>query len=71
MVGFQNLVAVIAQNLRRLAPAAAKNEATIIASTMIGAMTIARLIADRHLSASVLTQARNSLFERVRQAYLA
>jgi TetR/AcrR family transcriptional repressor of nem operon len=65
-VGFEKLVAVIAQNLPKLSPAAAKNEAAIIASTMIGAMTVARLIPDGPLSASVLMQVRKSLFERVR-----
>jgi len=39
----------------------------VILSTMIGAMTVARLVSDADLSASVLTQAKKSLLERVRQ----
>ncbi len=65
--GFNKLIDTIAQNLPSLSSAAAKKEASVILSTMIGAMTVARLVSDADLSASVLTQAKKSLLERVRQ----
>ena len=65
--GFNTLIDTIAQNLPSLSSAAAKKEASVILCTMIGAMTVARLVSDADLSASVLTQAKKSLLERVRQ----
>jgi TetR/AcrR family transcriptional repressor of nem operon len=65
--GFNRLIDIIAQNLPSLSSAAARKEASVILSTMIGAMTVARLVSDADLSASVLTQAKKSLLERVRQ----
>lgn len=64
--GFIKLIESIAQKLTGRSPAAAKEEADVIVSTMIGAMTVARLITDSDLAVSVLTQARKSVLESVR-----
>ncbi|MGF6782287.1 TetR/AcrR family transcriptional regulator [Paraburkholderia sp. GAS334] len=59
--GFLNLVDVIAARLDGKSPAAAKKEALVILSTMIGALTMARVVTDPELSASILRQARKHL----------
>lgn len=64
--GFSRLVDALARNLTGLSPASAKKESLVILSTMIGAMTIARLVSDKELSAALLTQVKKSLFEQVR-----
>jgi len=64
-IGFTNLVELVARNLPSLSRGAARKEASVIVSTMIGALTVARLISDKDVSAAVLAQARKSLFERV------
>lgn len=70
-IGFASLVDLVARNLPGLSPAAARREASVILSTMIGAVTVARLVADKDLSAAVLMRARKSLLERVRQSGLS
>lgn len=67
-IGFASLVELVARNLPRLSPEAARREASVILSTMIGAMTVARLVADKDLSAAILMRARKILLERVRQS---
>jgi TetR/AcrR family transcriptional repressor of nem operon len=64
---FKNLADVFARNFSALSPANASKEATIIVSTMIGAMTVARLIPDTDLSAAVLAHAKRRLSEQVRR----
>lgn len=58
---FVRLVDVIAGQLGDMTPAAAKKEALVILSTMVGAMTLARFVNDGDLSASILRQARKQL----------
>jgi TetR/AcrR family transcriptional repressor of nem operon len=65
-VAFKRLVEIFAQNFVALSPAKAMKEATGIVCAMIGAMTVARMIPDKDLSASVLAQVRRSLSEQVR-----
>jgi TetR/AcrR family transcriptional repressor of nem operon len=55
--GFLKVVDIIAGQLEGMSPAAAKKEAILIMSTMIGAMTMARVVADPDLSATILRQA--------------
>jgi TetR/AcrR family transcriptional repressor of nem operon len=64
--GFSRLVNALARNLTGVSPASAKKESLVILSTMIGAMTAARLVSDKELSAAILTQAKKSLFDQVR-----
>jgi len=59
--GFLKLVDVIAAQMDGMSPAAAKKEALVILSTMIGALTMARVVTDPELSASILRHARKHL----------
>jgi TetR/AcrR family transcriptional repressor of nem operon len=59
--GFLKMVDTIASQLDGMSPAAAKKEALLMLSTMIGAVTMARMVTDPDLSASILRQARNHL----------
>lgn len=64
--GFRRLADVIARNLTGVSRTTAQKEALVILSTIIGAMTVARLVSDKDLSTAILAQARKSLFEQVR-----
>jgi TetR/AcrR family transcriptional repressor of nem operon len=59
--GFLKMMDTIAGQLDGLSPAAAKKEALVMLSTMIGAVTLARVVTDPELSASILQQARKHL----------
>jgi TetR/AcrR family transcriptional repressor of nem operon len=59
--GFQNLVETIARQFKDLSPAAAKKEALVTLSTMIGALTISRFVNDPDLSTAVLREAKKHL----------
>jgi len=59
--GFLKVVDTIASQLEGMSSAAAKKEAMFMLSTMIGAMTMARVVADPDLSATILRQARKRL----------
>ena len=59
--GFLKMVDTIAGRLDGRSPAAARNEALVTLSTMIGAVTMARVVADPDLSTSLLEQARAHL----------
>ncbi|WP_446744802.1 TetR/AcrR family transcriptional regulator [Silvibacterium acidisoli] len=65
--GLNQVIDDLAQHMDGLTPSAGKKEASVILSTMIGAMTVARLVSDESLCASVLAQARKSLVDRVNQ----
>jgi TetR/AcrR family transcriptional repressor of nem operon len=54
--GFLNLIGLIASQLDGLTPAAARKEALWIMSSMIGAVTMARVVTDPELSASILRE---------------
>jgi TetR/AcrR family transcriptional repressor of nem operon len=55
--GFLKTVDIIAGQLEGMSPAAAKKEAMVMLSTMIGALTMARVVTDPDLSTSILRQA--------------
>jgi TetR/AcrR family transcriptional repressor of nem operon len=59
--GFLKLVDVVAGQLDGMSPAAAKKEALVMLSTMIGALTMARVVTDPEISESILRQARKHL----------
>jgi TetR/AcrR family transcriptional repressor of nem operon len=63
---FLQLADVIASHLDDLSPAAAKKEALVLLSSMVGAMTMARLVSDKDISAAILTQMRKTLARQVR-----
>jgi TetR/AcrR family transcriptional repressor of nem operon len=68
---FLKLVDVIAAQLDDVGPVAAKKEALVFLSTMVGAMSLARLISDAEATAMILTQARKSLSRQVREGAAA
>ncbi|WP_242540468.1 TetR/AcrR family transcriptional regulator [Trinickia mobilis] len=59
--GFSKLVEAMAAQFDDLPAAAAKKKALVTLSTMIGAVTIARIVTDPKLSASILLEARKRL----------
>jgi TetR/AcrR family transcriptional repressor of nem operon len=59
--GFLKMVDGIASHLEGHSPAAAKKVAIFIASTMIGAVTMARIVNDPELSATILREAKKRL----------
>jgi TetR/AcrR family transcriptional regulator, transcriptional repressor for nem operon len=59
--GFLEMVDMIAARLDGLSPTAARKEALVMMSTMIGAVTMARVVTDAGLSASILRQASRHL----------
>jgi len=64
---FLKLADVIAGHLDGLPRPAAKKEALTLLSTMVGAMTMARLVSDSEVSATILARARKSLSQQVRE----
>lgn len=61
--GFRRLVQLIADRFD-LSPAAARARALVAVSTMIGALTMARVVDDPKLSAEILKEAKKSLAEK-------
>jgi TetR/AcrR family transcriptional repressor of nem operon len=59
--GFVRLVEVMAAQLGKLPPATARRRALVAASTMIGALTMSRIVTDPELSAAILKEAEKSL----------
>lgn len=62
--GFRELVNVMARQFADLTPAVAKRRATAAVCTMIGALTMSRIVNDPQLSAAILKAAEKSLTER-------
>lgn len=62
--GFRKLVDLIADRSDKPASAAARARALVAVSTMIGALTMARVVDDPKLSAEILKEARKSLTEK-------
>jgi TetR/AcrR family transcriptional repressor of nem operon len=56
-----NLVNLIASRLTELPPAAARKKALVMLSTMMGALTMARMVNDEQLSSSILREAKKAL----------
>ena len=59
--GFLRLVNVIAGNSGRVPPEVARRRALVAVSTMIGAVTMSRVVTDADLSAEILREAEKSL----------
>jgi TetR/AcrR family transcriptional repressor of nem operon len=59
--GFLDMVKAMAGQLEDLPPAAARKEAVWKLSAMIGALTMARVVTDPELSATILREARKRL----------
>ena len=59
--GFLKLVEIMAGQSGRLPPAIARRRALVAASTMIGALTMSRVVTDPELSAEILKEAEKSL----------
>jgi len=59
--GIVNLINLIASRLTELPPAAARKKALVMLSTMMGALTMARMVNDEQLSSSILREAKKAL----------
>jgi TetR/AcrR family transcriptional repressor of nem operon len=59
--GFLDMVDIIAGQLEGMTPAAARKHALWMMSAMIGAVTMARVVTDADLSATILREARKQL----------
>lgn len=59
--GFLKVVDLIADQLDGMSPAAARKEALWIFSAMVGAVTMARIVTDPEISASILRETRKHL----------
>jgi len=59
--GFLRLVEIMAAQLGKLPPATARRRALVAVSTMIGALTMSRIVTDPELSANILKEAEMSL----------
>jgi TetR/AcrR family transcriptional repressor of nem operon len=59
--GIRRMIDAIAAELRDRPPAAARKEAMTMLSTMVGALTLSRIVNDEALSTAFLTQARKQL----------
>ena len=59
--GFSKLVELIAAQFEGVPPASARRRALVAVSTMIGAVTMARIVTDPELSAEILWEAEKSL----------
>jgi TetR/AcrR family transcriptional repressor of nem operon len=59
--GLLKLVAIMARQFKKMSPAVARRRALVAVSTMIGALTLARIATDPELSAEILIEAEKSL----------
>ena len=62
--GFLKLVEIMAGQFGKIRPATARRRALVAVSTMIGAVTMSRVVTDAELSAEILTEAEKSLTDR-------
>jgi TetR/AcrR family transcriptional repressor of nem operon len=67
-VGLQQLVTLMGDNLENLSPEAAETEAIATLSTMIGSLTLARMVADPLLASRILEVGRADLSTRLLSA---
>ena len=61
--GFERLVGILAGQFDKLPPGEARRRALVSASTMIGALAMARMVTDTGLSAEILREAEASITE--------
>ena len=59
--GFPKLVEIMAGQFGKIPPATARRRALVAVSTMIGALTMSRIVSDPELSAEILKEAERSL----------
>jgi TetR/AcrR family transcriptional regulator, transcriptional repressor for nem operon len=59
--GIRRMIDAIAAELDDRTPAAARKDAMVLLSTMVGALTLARIVKDEALSTTILAQARKHL----------
>jgi TetR/AcrR family transcriptional regulator, transcriptional repressor for nem operon len=59
--GFLKLVEIMAGQFGKIPPGAARRRALVAVSTMIGALTMSRIVTDPELSAEILKEAEKSL----------
>ena len=59
--GFQNLVEILAGEFEGIEPDQAKKHALAAAATLVGALTISRIVTDPALSKAILREAANSI----------
>jgi TetR/AcrR family transcriptional repressor of nem operon len=59
--GFLRLVEIMAGQFGKIPPAVARRRALVAASTMIGALTMSRIVTDPELSAEILKAAQKSV----------
>ena len=59
--GFQKLVETLAGEFRRMKPDQAKKRALVAAATLVGALTISRIVTDPILSKAILREAVDSI----------
>src|SRR5580700_10508253 len=59
--GFLKLVEIMAGQFGKVAPATARRRALVAVATMIGALTMSRIVTDPELSAEILKEAERSL----------
>ena len=59
--GFLKLVEIMAGQFGKIPPAAARRRALVAVSTMIGALTMSRIVTDPELSAEILKEAEMNL----------
>ena len=59
--GFLKLVEIMAGQFGKIPPATARRRALVAVSTMIGALTMSRIVTDPELSADILKEAKMSL----------
>ena len=59
--GFLKLVEIMAGQFGKIRPATARRRALVAVSTMIGALTMSRVVTDPELSAEILKEAEKSL----------
>jgi TetR/AcrR family transcriptional repressor of nem operon len=62
--GFERLVGILAGQFDKLRPEEARRRALVSASTMIGALAMARMVTDPGLSAEILREAEASITEK-------
>ena len=59
--GVRKLVEIMAGQFGKIPPAAARRRALVAVSTMIGALTLSRIVTDPELSAEILAEAEKRL----------
>jgi TetR/AcrR family transcriptional repressor of nem operon len=64
--GKKRLRFVLAKQFEKLAPDAAKEQALVAFSTMVGALTLSRIVTDPELSITLLEQAEKHLVQTSR-----